>query len=275
MLEEKITKVFEEEYGTVLNIEPDFDEIFKPREISLLLEGHAYNERSTSNIFFLFKKIKNEVIIHKNINNGKKDFTDLFSLNFLSLELLKLSTKLTEEIWLKNYFSLAFSEYDTGHELIEQNKPFPDKFLNNSLENFRDYIKILNDKGKKDPYAFAHIGGSYLELAFSFYNKRELEPDTLNKIKLNIKEAIENIERTIEDGDDKTKLRNFQTYFARRLYNFNGLTKKYICLLDKAYYLSLSDSVCILYNKLGLKHPFDRKKLYSIQKEQIPLKGFA
>jgi len=45
MLEEKITKVFEEEYGTVLNIEPDFDEIFKPREAQVIS-------------FFYLKKLK-------------------------------------------------------------------------------------------------------------------------------------------------------------------------------------------------------------------------
>jgi len=260
MLKDKIISIYKEEYGIEQGIEPEFDEIFTPGIISYILVSKQYHgNNNAQHVYMLIRDIARNIVEQKN-QIGKKNFDFLFSKNFLSLELLKLSRGLDGNIFLKNYLGLSVSEYDIAHELIEQEKPCSFNFIRNSVNNLRDYLEIKESKGVKDPYAFAVLAGSYLEMAFDIYRKREDIQSPIENIKEYMQIALDNMDKSIEITTERNyKVRNFQRYFARRLYNFCGLTKRFMFPLDMNYHNDLSDITSNLLERFELEHTFKEK----------------
>ncbi len=271
MLEEKIISTYNKEYGVELNNELEFDKIFSPKKIADLLDSFSFFQ--TENKFDVYNgtidKLNDMILNCKKLNNGKKDFTMLFTKNLMHLELfdsLHEADKGLSPI-LKN---MAISEYDVGHELIEQNKPFASKFLDRACANLMLYKNNLGKQGLKDSYILSVLAGIYLEMNFDLLKNTQI--DISKKIghligKTNL--AVEQFYKAnyMNEKQNNNKTDKFQEYFAQRFYNFVAHAKHELKKTDKGYdyYKDLVKHEHQIFEDIGIPYPKEDKQAIALQ----------
>jgi len=271
MLEEKIVSIYNKEYGIELEKEPEFDKIFLPKDIAGLLNSFSFSQ--AENKFDIYNgsidKLNDMILNCKKLNNGKKDFTMLFTKNFMHLELFDSLHEIDK--WLSPVLkNLAISEYDVGHELVEQNKPYASKFLDRACANLMRYKNNLDKQGFKDSYILSVLAGIYLEMNFDLLKNTQIDItkkiDTLmGKTNLAVGQFYQANYMNEKQNNNKTD--KFQGYFAQRFYNFVAHAKHELKKTDKGhgYYKILVNHEHQLFEEIGLPYPQEDKQAIALQ----------
>jgi len=246
-LKEKVSEFFKDEYDVEFN-----SLLPSPENIASLLHSSSYCEgNAIREIYSIIKNLNNEIVYNKWNDGKKKDLTKVFAKNFLSKKLHDLSGMLKENTALKNHRGLAISEYDAGHELVEQQKPFALNFLNKAKENYQ----WCNKEGN-DAHALYGLAGTKLEIALALYNESKLNNTAipLNEILDNANIAYYLINKSIENVSSLSDIIKFQIFFAKRFFNFTAYIKNVLRESCREDYFLLCDSSRKLYKKLGLEY---------------------
>ena len=266
MLEEKIILTYNKEYGIESGKEPEFDKIFTPKNIIILLDSFSFLQ--TENKFNAYNdridKLNNMILRRKKLNNGKKDFTMLFTKNFTHLELFDSLHEIDKGLShiLKN---LAISEYDVGHELVEQDKPLASKFLDRACANLMLYKNNLGKQGFKDSYILSVLAGIYLEMNFNLLKNTQIDiTKKIDNLIGNTNLALEQFYKAkyMNAKQKNYKTDKFQGYFAKRFYNFVAHAKHTLKNINKGYdyYKTLAKHEHQIFEDIGLPYPYKINK---------------
>lgn len=246
-LKEEVSRFFKYEYNVELN-----PNLASSENIASLLHSSSYRDgNAIREIYSIIKDLKNEILYDKWNDTKKKNLTKVFAKNFLSKKLYDLSDCLNEKTALKNHRGLAMSEYDLGHELVEQQKPSALNFLNKAKENYQ----WCNKEGE-DVHSLYGLAGTNLEIAVALYNESKLNniPIPFNEILDNATLAYYLINKTIENESAHLDIRKFQIYFAKRFFNFTAYIKKVLKEKHCEDYFLLCNFSRELHKKLGLEY---------------------